>query len=150
MARTRLGSNQLPSGFEIEDSSTGSEDLREIAKEVAKEEIEKLSAKVEKDLNIISKSLRADFMIIFGLFASVITFLTVEIKLFQITTRFSMLVGTSLFILGAMLLFAFTLRSIIEDRSLKQVIKSPLLIIIGVVLLGSEACFYWAAILNPR
>ena len=55
---------------------------------------------------------KANILIIFGIFASFITFLTIEIKIFSSVTNPLTIIGVSLFFLGALSLFVLLLSEV--------------------------------------
>lgn len=82
---------------------------------------------------------REDFILIFGLFASVLIFLSIEVQVFQKAPRFSYVVGLSLFLLGAMQMFVLSLRNIVKDKNnLKDdYLKKPCCVVCRSVFSGS-------------
>jgi lysylphosphatidylglycerol synthetase-like protein (DUF2156 family) len=98
------------------------------------------------DLHEETKGLREDFIVIFGLFASVLIFLGVEIQVFQKAPRFSFLVGMSCFMLGAMLAFLFCLHNIAKQKNTwGDYFNNPLTYFIMACFTGAVLCFAWGA-----
>jgi hypothetical protein len=105
----------------------------------------------QEDLRQASKGIREDFIVIFGLFASLLIFLGVEIQVFQKAPRFSMMVGFSSFILGAMLTFLLGIYNIVKDRSnFKDYFRNPIFYFILACFIMAIGCFYWASFHNPK
>lgn len=106
----------------------------------------------QNELREASKGIREDFIVIFGLFASLLIFIGVEIQVFQKAPRFSMMVGFSVFLLGAMLAFLWGIYNIVKDRRdfVQDYIKNPIFYFIVACFVGAVACFWWAAFHDSR
>jgi hypothetical protein len=117
-----------------DDTYTKVEQVREIAREIASEEVDK-----------VTQGVREDFIVIFGIFASLLIFLGVEIQVFKVAPRFSMLVGFSLFLLGAIQAFLLGIYSIVKGKyKFADYRDDPIVWFIGLCFTGSVLCFAWA------
>lgn len=94
-------------------------------------EIEK---KIEKD--------RTSILTIFGIFASLIAFLSVQVQILQKATSFSQLVSLSLILIAGLLCFVLALQWItktwIEDNK-----KSSLIALVIIIVILLAGCFYF-------
>jgi len=107
-------------------------------------------ALIESRVSLEARRLRQDFMIIFGLFASIIAFLTIEVSIFQNATRFSLLIGTSLTLLGSMIFFIFALKNTLkDDPRASDYFKNPLFYMIIAIFVAAGICFAWTSIIKP-
>lgn len=104
----------------------------------------------QNDLREASKGIREDFIAIFGIFATLFIFLSIEIQILKQATRFSFLVGFSLFLLGAMLMFIMCLNNIVKGRTGWKDFWNPITVFIVSCLLGAVTCFLWATIIRPH
>lgn len=91
----------------------------------------------QSDLKEASKGIREDFIAIFGIFATLFIFLSIEIQILKQATKFSLLVGFSLFILGAMLSFLVALRRVSKEESKwSDYYKNPVVLFYSHMLRG--------------
>lgn len=105
----------------------------------------------QNDLKEASKGIREDFIAIFGIFATLFIFLSIEIQILKQATRFSLLVGFSLFLLSAMLTFIIALHNIIREKmTWKDYYSNPILGVIAITAVSSAFCFFWAVVLCPK
>jgi cytochrome bd-type quinol oxidase subunit 2 len=108
-----------------------------IVEEAVKIRLSEIEKKIEKD--------RTSILTIFGIFASVIAFLSVQVQILQKATSFSQLVSLSLILIAGLLCFVLALQWItktwIEDSKKSSLIA---LVIIIIVLLGG--CFFFGYI----
>ncbi len=74
---------------------------------------EKLEGKMQNDNNELKK----DYLLIFGIFASILTFLGIEISVFQKINSFSKIAGLSMLILASFMLFLFSIQNIIKSET---------------------------------
>lgn len=59
---------------------------------------------------------RLNNITVFGIFASLVTFLSVEIQIFKNIDNFWLLVGLASFLVSSLLLFVFSIHSVARDR----------------------------------
>jgi hypothetical protein len=85
---------------------------------------------------------KKDFLVMFGIFASFVTFLSVEIQIFKTLTSFWLLIGLSSFLLAGILIFALTLGNIAKNRNEWKDFYSPTFIILYILLIFSFISFY--------
>ena len=90
-----------------------------------------------------SNDLRKDFILIFGLFASLLAFIAVEVQVFNHITSFSDVMGVSAFLLGAFLLFALMVSKVFKESSYGL---NDIIIFVVVILLfyGATECFLYS------
>lgn len=86
---------------------------------------------------------KKDFIAIFGLFAAVLIFLSLEVKIFDQPQRMSMTMGISFFFLSALLIFTLAVRNIYTDKNEWKEFLKPAFILAIVILIISLECFYW-------
>lgn len=124
----------------------GQEEIRQSGLTVNPQSVKDIAKEyMSSALEQVVRDLKKDFITIFGLFAALIAFLVVEVQIFSNTSRFSLVVGISAFLLAALLAFTLSLRSIFTD-TLKEgwkVYLHPLVVLIGVFLAISGLSFWW-------
>lgn len=104
--------------------------------------IDNETAKQIEDLKHEAQKIREDFLIIFGLLAAVIAFLTAEVQAFKELKSFASLVGFSSFIMATILSFVVGLQVIVrDDRSTTR--YWPTFVLICLFLCVSGVAFYW-------
>ena len=105
-----------------------------IVEEAVKVRLGEIEKKIEKD--------RTSILTIFGIFASIIAFLSVQVQILQKATSFTQLISLSLILIAGLLCFVVALQWIthvwIEGGKKSSLIA--LVIIIVILLLG---CFYF-------
>src|SRR4051812_23584031 len=69
------------------------------------------------ELMLEARKIREDFLLIFGLLAAVIAFLTAQVQAYQYLKSFSLLIGFSSFLIAALLGFVVGLKTIARDTS---------------------------------
>jgi RsiW-degrading membrane proteinase PrsW (M82 family) len=99
---------------------------------------------VIKELSKESRAIRQDFILVFGLFASVLIFLSVEVQVFKDASRFPFLVGVSLFILGSLQMFILSLNNLFNKKAdfQKDYLKNPVFWIILSCYAGAIISFW--------
>jgi hypothetical protein len=96
-----------------------------------------------------SNAIREEFILIFGLFASVLIFLTIEVQIFQRIQRFSYVVGISFLLLASLLCFSYALSCIIKEKNTWKEFNTPMTHIIVLLFSAAVFCFAWGAIIHP-
>lgn len=109
-------------------------DVETIAGKIADERIDKAS-----------RVIKEDFLIIFGIFATLLIFLSIEIQVLQRATRFSLLIGFSTFLLGSTLAFLLGLNHIVKEKNKLADYNNPLVYFILSCFAASIICFAWAS-----
>lgn len=89
------------------------------------------------------KKLRGEFILIFGLFASLVAFLAIEVNIFKYASRLSAVMGISFFFLSAIMMFVLALKNITEDRNKLKDYWNAVFILSAIFLAASIACFWW-------
>jgi len=98
-----------------------------------------LGSVTQKDIqNILEQvsDVKKDFIVIFGIFASVVAFLAVEVKVFDIAKTPSQVLGLSCFIIAGLLSFSISIKSILANswlESLRTYAQPTTLIVIGLL-----------------
>lgn len=95
------------------------------------------------DLRQETRSIREDFLVIFGIFASLFIFLSVEIQIFRQATSFSLLIGFSLFLLAAILSFILCLFFVVKDKNKFSDYNHPIVYFILALFVAAGLCFAW-------
>ena len=98
--------------------------------------------KAEKELKEDVSTAKKDFIIFLGLFASLITYLSVQIQILNSVKNIYALVGLSLFTLAAILLFNLTLNNIAKDKLRWRDFINPIFFMLYIFLGLSSASFY--------
>lgn len=106
--------------------------------QVTQEEINKVLKEFEE-----IKKVKEEFLQIFGLFAAILIFSSIEIKAFSQITKFSLLMGISMFFLSTFMLFVLTLNNIIRSKDYRDY-KSAAFVLCIFFFLFSMECFWWA------
>lgn len=86
---------------------------------------------------------KKDFIAIFGLFAAVLIFLSIEVKIFDQSQRMATTMGISFFFLSALLIFTLAVRNVYTDKDEWKDFLKPAVIFAIVFLVISLECFYW-------
>jgi len=115
--------------------------------EVIRETITQKDAKEILDSFEEAKHVKEEFIGIFGLFAAILIFSSVEVRVFSTTTRFSLILGISSFFISSLMLFVLTLHNIIHGKRVRDY-KSMAFILSILVFIFSMQCFYWATHYN--
>lgn len=109
------------------------------SKEDLKEEVSKLTQKIEQvktDISITKDNLTSNFVTILGIFASIVTFLLIEIQILKNICDYWRLIGFSAFILGGLLSFIGLLHYVITpDPNESYKLKSSLSVITLVIII---------------
>ena len=109
---------------------------------ISREEVDSM---MTEKINRTTQGIREDFIVIFGIFASILIFLGIDIQIFRFATRFSLLIGFSSFLLGSLLTFVLSIVMVIKDKmTYKDLRGNVLLHLIAVLFLVSTICFIWA------
>lgn len=127
-----------------EENEAGSE--RYLSKEEVPEEVKFLiSEEVKKAIKSEISIDKGSFTTVFGVFASIVVFLSVEVQFFKTITYFMNIVGFSLIILSTLLTFVFLLDYICRGyrNSFKNELKEfPWLIFIIIALVFIGGCLF--------
>ncbi len=105
--------------------------------------IEERTISNERNIQNLEQKLeneRLNSITIFGIFASLVTFLSVEIQVFKFIENFWLLIGLSSFLVSSLLLFVFSIHLIIRDKlKFKDFFGNPVFFIFLVFLIFSFA-----------
>lgn len=118
-----------------------SQEQNERIKELLKEELTSSVSDIKLDLNKESQEIKKDFLTIFGLFASFVTFLSIEVQVFKNKDNILELIGITSVSLAFVMFFALVINDISKDKSSWADFKKPTYIInmafavIGIIFL---------------
>ena len=85
---------------------------------------------------------RFNTITIFGVFASLVTFFSVEIQIFKNIENFWLLIGLTAFLVSSLLLFVFSIHAIIKDRlNWREFFSAPIFWIFWMFLTFSFVIF---------
>lgn len=108
-------------------------------------ELEQQTQSNTKDIEKLRQELtneRLNNITIFGIFASLVTFLSVQIQLFKNLDNFWLVIGLTSFLAGCLLLFVFCIHSIARDKlKWRDFLSSPIFFIFLLFLSFSFAIF---------
>ncbi len=107
-------------------------------KQLDQDLVNELLAKVSRLDNV-----KEEFLGIFGLFAALLIFTSVEVKVFQDVTRFSLIVGISSFFVATLMLFVLTLNNVIHRRAWSDFWSAASVLSVIFLVISGEA-FWWA------
>jgi hypothetical protein len=96
----------------------------------------------QEDLSKAVDDAKKDFITIFGLFAALLIFLSIEVQVFQQVKKFSYVMGVSFFLLAAILMFVLAIHSLFNDER-KYGRYWPVFSLIILFFVASAACFLW-------
>lgn len=88
-----------------------------------------------KLVELTSGIVRKDFLTMFGIFASLITFVSIQIQIFSKITNTYEMISVSSFSLGGLLLFAIVLHSLSNSNDWKDFKKPAFIISMSLCLL---------------
>lgn len=115
------GKNTIPEVsdelFQPPASGSGMQLLHKDVKKEIKKEVKKGVKKVEREIKEHLDKERVSLIAIFGIFAAIVTFLSVELQILQAVCDFWKLLGLSGFLLSALLLFLLLLISIGQPKN---------------------------------
>ena len=78
---------------------------------------------------------KKDFITIFGLFAALVTFLSVDVQIFKTTNNINQLIGLTLLSTALILLFTIIINGIVKDRTNWKDILSPIYMFVLIFLI---------------
>lgn len=108
-------------------------------------ELEQRTDSNTKDIERLKQDLtneRLNNITIFGIFASLVTFLSVEIQVFKNIDNFWLLIGLSAFLVSSLLLFVFSIHSIARNKlGWKDFLSTPIFWLFILFLLFSFVIF---------
>ena len=122
------------------------DNMKADVKFLLQEELTAATESLKKDVKIEARDLKKDFLTIFGIFASFVTFLSIEVQVFKNTSDVFELIGICSLSLSFVMFFAIMLNEIAKDKSELKNFKTPtylinlVFLIIGIIfiLLGSS------------
>lgn len=106
-----------------------SPEQNEQIKELLKEALTSSVSEIKSDLNKESQEIKKDFLTIFGLFASFVTFLSIEVQVFKNKDNILELIGITSVSLAFVMFFALVINDISKDKSDWSDFKKPTYII---------------------
>jgi len=96
---------------------TLSQEQNKQIKELLKEELNSSVSEIKSDLNKEGQEIKKDFLTIFGLFASFVTFLSIEVQVFKNKDNIFELIGITSVSLAFVMFFALVINDISKDKS---------------------------------
>ncbi|MBI5306747.1 hypothetical protein HZB04_04175 [Candidatus Wolfebacteria bacterium] len=126
--------------------STANENSSTIDQSKGKQfELEQRMDSNTKDIERLKQDLtneRLNNITIFGIFASLVTFLSVEIQVFKNIDNFWLLIGLSAFLVSSLLLFIFSIHSIARNKlGWKDFLSTPIFWLFILFLIFSFVIF---------
>ena len=108
-------------------------------------ELERHNKEMERIRQDLSNE-RLNIITIFGTFAALVTFFSVEIQAFKYIDNFWLLIGLSSFLVSSLMLFSLSLHAIIRDRlKWKDFLSSPIFWILVIFLILAGIAFFIAS-----
>jgi hypothetical protein len=145
--------DKLDSNSEILTSLLSKMSLNEQQKEEVKtllnDELETSVNSIKSDFVKEGQEIKRDFLTIFGLFASFVTFLSIEVQVFKNRDNILELLGITSISLSFVMFFALVINDISKDKSEWKNFKKPTYIInIGFAVLGVLALYIGGLLSN--
>lgn len=123
-------------------TSSLNDNQKKEVKELLKAELEQSVSTLKSEMKKESEDTKKDFLTFFGLFASFVTFLSIEIQLFKNSDNILELVGVSSLSLSFVMFFALILNEMIKgDYQLKDLQKPKYLVNLAFLVVG-VACLF--------
>ncbi len=94
-----------------------SKDQEEEVKKLLKKEVSDATINFNENIKREGQDIKKDFIIIFGLFASFVTFLSIEVQIFKNKENVSELIGISSITLAFILFFAIVINNITRENN---------------------------------
>jgi hypothetical protein len=124
-------------------TSSLNDNQKKEVKELLKAELEQSVSTLKSEMKKESEDTKKDFLTFFGLFASFVTFLSIEIQLFKNSDNILELVGVSSLSLSFVMFFALILNEMIKgDYQLKDLRKPKYLINLAFLVVGVACLFF--------
>jgi hypothetical protein len=111
------------------------EKQQEEVKEFFKNEFENSISDLRKELKAESQDTKKEFLTFFGLFASFMTFLSIEVQIFKTNNNINEILGISILILSFLMFFAIVLNDISKDVNGFKFFNKPMYVLTLVFLL---------------
>ena len=127
-------------GTEIVLSEELKSDLRELLKSDFDDSVKKQKEEIKRE----GQEIKKDFLTIFGIFASFVTFLSIEVQVFKNKENVFELIGICSISLSFVMLFALIINDIAKDKSEWSDLKKPtyflnlIFLVVGIVFLSIE------------
>ncbi len=112
-----------------------SKDQEEEVKKLLKKELNDATINLNENIKKEGQDVKKDFIIIFGLFASFVTFLSIEVQIFKNKEIVSELIGISSMTLAFILFFAIVINDITRENNTWKDFFKPIQIFMLVFLL---------------
>jgi hypothetical protein len=105
--------------------------------------VEKLMSSFKETISKETNETKKDFMIIFGLFASFVTFISLNVQVINKTTDIYELVGVCLISISLIFIFAATIHHTTHDRkTFKDFFSAPIIVSIILLIIGFSTLYY--------
>lgn len=119
-------------------------------KEFFKEDFEKSIEDLRTELKTESQDAKKEFLTFFGLFASFMTFLSIEVQIFKTNNNINEILGISILILSFLMFFAIILNDISKDVDDFKVFKKPVYLLTLIFLLVGCGLLYNGSSVNSK
>lgn len=117
-------------------------DLKEVDNRIS-QEVERYYEKSKADIDKLIQSDKASLMTIFGLFASILTFLTIEFQFLTKVTCFYNILGFTLVLFALLISFNLALDYLAKNSSDKIILPNKWFMIFILLTLVSGVVFIW-------
>jgi hypothetical protein len=114
----------ISKGIDVDSSSRETDDIskdsplnEEQVVKIFKTRIDSATQALKDEVKTEGQEIKKDFLTIFGLFASFVTFLSIEVQLFKNKDNVLELVGISSISLSFVIFFALVINDIVKDKS---------------------------------
>jgi len=121
------------------------ESHKEQIKELLDKELKTAINEIKSDLVKETQEIKKDFLTIFGLFASFVTFLSIEVQIFKNKDNFLELLGISSISLAFVMFFALVINDISKDKSQWSDFWKPTYILNLTFLIGGILALYFGS-----
>ncbi|TRX01377.1 YoaK family protein [Flavobacterium gawalongense] len=126
------------------------EKQQEEVKEFFKNEFENSISDLRRELKAESQDTKKEFLTFFGLFASFMTFLSIEVQIFKTNNNINEILGISILILSFLMFFAIVLNDISKDVNGFKVFNKPMYVLTLVFLLFGCFLLYNGSSVNKK
>ena len=154
-----LASNKNKKNDLIDDSSEKYVDLKTREKELKQQEeikaflksdLEKSISNLKEELKEESQDTKKEFLTFFGLFASFMTFLSIEVQILKTNDNVNEILGISILILSFLMFFAIILNDISKDVKDFGVFKKPMYVLTLIFLCVGCFLLYNGSSVNKK
>lgn len=131
-------------------SKSKEQQQQEEVKEFFKEDFEKSISDLRSELKTESQDTKKEFLTFFGLFASFMTFLSIEVQILKTNDNVNEILGISILILSFLMFFAIILNDISKDVKDFGVFKKPMYVLTLIFLCVGCFLLYNGSSVNKK